>query len=83
MREEYDFSKAVKNPYVKELKKAVTIRLSPEVVEYFKALSQEVEQPYQALINSYLLDCAKRRIKPHPAWRIAEKRNQKKSEPAN
>ncbi|MBS1371830.1 MAG: antitoxin [Lentisphaeria bacterium] len=83
MREEYDFSKAVKNPYVKELKKAVTIRLSPEVVEYFKALSQEVEQPYQALINSYLLDCVKRRIKPHPAWRIAEKRSQKESEPAN
>ena len=69
MREAYDFSEAVKNPYVKELKKAVTIRLSPEVVEYFKALSAEADQPYQALINSYLLDCAKRRLKPHLTWR--------------
>lgn len=28
MRQEYDFSKARKNPYAKKLKKQVTIRLS-------------------------------------------------------
>ncbi len=80
MRTEYDFSKAVKNPYAKELKKAVTIRLSPEVVEYFKALSEEMEQPYQALINSYLLDCSKRRLKPHQTWQGTKKRTRKKPE---
>ena len=36
MGQEYDFSKARKNPYAKKLKKQVTIRLEPEVIDYFK-----------------------------------------------
>ncbi len=59
MRKEYDFSKAKPNPYAKRLKKAVTIRLEPDVIEYFKSLSVETGIPYQNLINLYLLDCAK------------------------
>ena len=59
MREEYDFSNAKRNPYVKRLKKAVTIRLEPDVIQYFKSLSGETGIPYQNLINLYLLDCAK------------------------
>ncbi len=35
MRKEYDFSKSVKNPYAKHLRKPVTIRLGTDVVEYF------------------------------------------------
>ena len=45
MRAEYDFSNAVKNPYVKPRKTAVTIRLDPATVEYFKSLASEVSLP--------------------------------------
>lgn len=38
MKDEYDFSQSVKNPYIKKLKKQVTIRLE-EVVNYFKDLA--------------------------------------------
>jgi uncharacterized protein (DUF4415 family) len=33
MRTEYDFSKAKRNPYAKRLKKAVTIRLEPDIID--------------------------------------------------
>jgi hypothetical protein len=33
MKEEYDFSESTRNPYIKKLKKQVTIRLEEEVVE--------------------------------------------------
>ncbi len=68
MRAEYDFSNAVKNPYVKPKKTAVTIRLDQATVDYFKSLSSEVSLPYQTLINSFLTDCAKRRVKPNIVW---------------
>ena len=41
MRAEYDFSKAKRNPYAKRLKKAVTIRLEPNIIEYFKSMAGE------------------------------------------
>ena len=68
MRAEYDFSNAVKNPYVRVKKTAVTIRLDQATVDYFKSLSSEVSLPYQTLINSFLTDCAKRKVKPNLAW---------------
>lgn len=58
MRDEYDFSHSVENPYVKKLKKQITIRLDEDVVTYFKALSEKNGVPYQNLINLYLKDCA-------------------------
>ena len=58
MKKEYDFSKSVKNPYAKHLKKQVTLRLNVDVVEYFKKQSEEAGVPYQNLINLYLQDCA-------------------------
>ncbi len=57
MRKEYDFSKSVKNPYAKHLRKPVTIRLGTDVIEYFKSMSGETGIPYQNLINLYLRDC--------------------------
>ena len=57
MREEYDFSNAIKNPYAKPDKRPVTIRLDVSIIEYFKALSIEVQMPYQTLINSLLAEC--------------------------
>ena len=55
MRSEYDFStmKARKNPYASKLKKPVTMRLSEEVVLYFKNMALEAGVPYQSLINLY------------------------------
>jgi predicted DNA binding CopG/RHH family protein len=58
MRKNYDFSKSSKNPYVKRLKKQITIRLESDVIHYFKALSSETGIPYQNLINLYLRECA-------------------------
>ena len=68
MRDEYDFSGSVKNPYVKPGKTTVTIRLDAATVEYFKSLSEQVNMPYQTLINSYLADCAAKKAKPNIAW---------------
>ena len=64
MRKEYDFSKGLKNPYVKPQKITVTIRLDQATVAYFKLLAEQVKIPYQTLINSYLTDCARRQAKP-------------------
>ena len=68
MRQEYDFSKSVKNPYTKRLKKQVTIRLEDEIIEYFKALARETDIPYQKLINLFLRDCAENQLKPTVKW---------------
>ncbi len=58
MRNEYDFTRSIKNPYAKRLRKQVTIRLGTDVIAYFKALARETGVPYQNLINLYLSDCA-------------------------
>ncbi len=68
MRKEYDFSKSVKNPYAKHLRKPVTIRLGTDVVEYFKAMAQETGIPYQNLINLYLRDCVRAHRKLSLKW---------------
>ena len=59
MRDDYDFSNAIKNPYSDRLKKRVTIRLDDVVITFFKAMSKETGMPYQNIINYYLLDCVK------------------------
>lgn len=59
MRDEYDFSNGIKNPYVKKLKKQITINIDNSIVDYFKAMSEETSVPYQTLINLYLSDCVK------------------------
>ena len=59
MKDHYDFSKGIKNPYAKMLKKQITINIDEKVVEYFKEMSLQVGIPYQNLINLYLLDCVK------------------------
>lgn len=58
MRDHYDFSESIKNPYSKKLKKQVTIRLDEDTIGYFKHMSEEKGIPYQSLINLYLRDCA-------------------------
>lgn len=68
MRDEYDFSAAVPNPYPARLKKPITIRLDAETVDYFKALATDTGVPYQTLMNLYLYDCARRRLRPSISW---------------
>lgn len=70
MREEYDFSNGVKNPYAKGLnsKSVVTIRIEDDVINYFKQLAEEVNLPYQTLINLYLKDCVVKQRKPAISW---------------
>ncbi|MCX6563710.1 MAG: BrnA antitoxin family protein [Candidatus Aminicenantes bacterium] len=70
MRARYDFAKmkGEKNPYIKQLKQPVTIRLDRESVFYFKAMANELGVPYQHLINLYLRDCALNQKKLHLKW---------------
>ena len=72
MKAEYDFSqmKSRKNPYASKLKKPVTMRLSEEVVLYFKDMAMEAGVPYQSLINLYLRDCVVKHRKVKIAWPV-------------
>ena len=69
MRNEYDFSKAAKNPYYSKLKKQITINIDVDTIDYFKDQSQETGIPYQVLINSYLGDCARNKRVLTVAWK--------------
>jgi uncharacterized protein (DUF4415 family) len=69
MRDRYDFSKGKRNPYAKQLKKQITIRLDEETLDYFKSLADDTEIPYQTLINLYLRECAKTKKRPGLKWR--------------
>ncbi len=71
MRDEYDFSDAKKRPEVARslgAKKAVTIRLDEQVIDYFRDLGKETGDPYQTLINSFLRDCVHKNMRPTGEW---------------
>ena len=70
MRAHYDFSKmnGRKNPYARNLKQPVTIRLDRDTVAYFKSIAEDMGIPYQSLINLYLRDCALHNRKLHMKW---------------
>jgi len=74
MKAEYDLSKmkSRRNPYASKLKKSVTMRLSEDVVQYFKNMATDAGVPYQSLINLYLRDCLAQNRKVQinwPSWR--------------
>ena len=60
--------KGRKNPYAKNLKKQVTLRLGINVIEYFKQMAEETGIPYQNLINLYLRECALSHKKLTLSW---------------
>lgn len=63
MKAEYDFSKAIRTPYVdKQLKKQISININSETIEYFKNMANEKGVPYQTLINIFLNDCVKKKL---------------------
>lgn len=70
MKAEYDLSKmkSRRNPYAKQLKKQVTLRIRPDIIDYFKAMSEETGIPYQSLIHLYLQDCVNNQRKLDIQW---------------
>ena len=70
MKPEYDFStmKSRKNPYAAKLKRQVTIRMSDDIIGYFKEMAEDTGIPYQSLINLYLRDCVAHNRKPDLSW---------------
>ena len=68
LNKEFDFNKAVKNPYAKELKQQITIKIAPSTIEYFKQESAETGIPYQTLINLYLDECVREKKKLKINW---------------
>jgi uncharacterized protein (DUF4415 family) len=70
MKAEYDLSKmkSRRNPHARQLKKQVTLRIRPDVIEYFKAMAEETGIPYQSLINLYLQDCVSQHRKLDLEW---------------
>lgn len=70
MKAEYDLSKmkSRKNPYAAKLKESVTMRLSEDVIGYFKKMADETGVSYQSLINLYLRDCISQYRKIDISW---------------
>lgn len=69
MKEEYDFSNAIKNPYAKKIKKQITINIDNDTIEYFKNQSESYGIPYQTLINLYLSDCVSNKKTLQLSWK--------------
>jgi len=68
MKKEYNFAGSVKNPYLKKLKKQISIRIENDTIDYFKKLALEIDIPYQNLMNMYLKECAQKNYKPNINW---------------
>lgn len=58
MRAEYNFEQSRPNPYVKRERKAVTMRIDVDAIDFFKEEAARTGIPYQSLINLYLVQCA-------------------------
>lgn len=68
MKDNYDFSQSIKNPYFKKLQKPVTIELKQDIIDYFTKLAEETGISYQSLIELYLQDCVYQQRKPVLQW---------------
>ena len=71
MKREYNLSKfrSRKNPYVKFLKRQITIRINNDAIGYFRKMADDTGIPYQNLIDSYLIDCAENKRKLVAKWK--------------
>jgi uncharacterized protein (DUF4415 family) len=71
MKKNYDLKKLnwKPNPYIKLLKKPVTIRFDQDVIEYFRALSEKEGIPYQTLMNLFLRFCKEEGLHPKTNWK--------------
>ncbi|MFR8999381.1 MAG: antitoxin [Anaerobutyricum soehngenii] len=58
MKDEYDFTKARKNPYAKQLKQQITINIDVDTNRLFQRNNRSNQGfPIRHLINLYLADC--------------------------
>lgn len=71
MKKEYDFSKLKKAEpkYMKHIKESITMRVDPQVIDYFKKLAVKTGIPYQSLINYVLKDYAAHGLEPSANWK--------------
>jgi len=69
MRKEYNFANAKPNPYLKKLRKQISIRIDIDTIDYFKKKADESGIAYQNLINLYLTDCATHSKKINISWK--------------
>ena len=69
MRDEYDFTKGVKNPYIKKLKKQISINISIDVLDYFKAQSEGLIPTSLLIFDLYLMDCVANERKLDLSWK--------------
>ena len=53
---------------IEVFEKVVTMRLSEDVVEYFKGMADDAGGPYQSFINLYLRDCLANSRKVQINW---------------
>jgi hypothetical protein len=51
MKNEYDFSKAKPNPYLKKLRKQTSMRIDVDTMQYFKNQAEETGLACQNLIK--------------------------------
>ena len=70
MRKEYDFArlKRAEPRYLRRTKAAVTMRVDPTVLAYFRALAAKSGLPYQSLINYVLREYANHSLEPSANW---------------
>ena len=70
MKKEYDLAKMKSraNPFAAKARKAISIRLGVDVIDYFKQMADESGMPYQTLIDLYLRDCIIKNRKPEISW---------------
>ena len=69
MRKEIDFTNAKPNPYIKKLRKQISIRIDVDTINFFKRQAEETGIAYQNLINLYLSDCAIHSKRINIAWK--------------
>jgi len=72
MKDHYDFSQSIKNPYFKDLQESVALQLKEDVLNYFTQLSEETGIPFQNLIILYLQDCVQQQRKLNLEWLTQE-----------
>lgn len=78
MRDEYDFSGAIRNPYMAKYKNEVSIMLDDETLAFLKEQAVIQKIPYKTLASLFLSHCVKEMpilTAPQPALRMDESAN--------
>jgi len=65
---EQDMKHAIRKVDLERAKKQTTIRLSTTTAMYFMTMAKDVGLPYQTVINMYLDDCVRRKLKLKMNW---------------